>query len=129
MSTTMKMNRTTTCMVLGLALLACAAPALAAETIDLPAQEGRIWAPVGDLIGQQNNWTGTFQSKDPHGNEAKGAEDWQLVQKYSGAGLLGWFHTKEDGKKYWFRGYANNGGTGGLVGKFDLGGNAPGKYN
>ncbi len=125
----MKMNRTTTCMVLGLALLACAAPALAAETVDLPAQESRIWAPVGDLIGQQNNWTGTFQAKDPHGNEAKGAEDWQLVQKYSGAGLLGWFHTKENGKKYWFRGYADNGGTGGLVGKFDLGGNAPGRYN
>jgi hypothetical protein len=116
-------------MVLGLALLACALPALAEETVDLPAQEARIWAPVGDLVGQDNHGAVGFQSKDPHGNEAKGAEDWQLVQKYSGSLLLGWFNTNDSGKKYWFRGYGDNAGTGGLVGKFDLGGNSPGKYH
>ena len=66
----MKMNRTTTNTVLGLALLAFALPAVAEETVDLPAQAERIWAPTGDLIGLDDNGTATFQSKDPHGNEA-----------------------------------------------------------
>ncbi len=124
----MKMNRTTTITVLGLALLAFALPALAEDTVDLPAQTERIWAPTGDVIGQDNHGTATFQAKDPHGNEAKGAEDWQLVQKYSGQGLFGYFRTKENGSQYWLRGYGDNAGTGGLVGKFDLGGNIPGQF-
>ncbi len=124
----MKMNRTTTVTVLGLALLAFALPALAEETVDLPAQAERIWAPTGDVIGVDNHWTGTFQAKDPHGNEAKGAEDWQLVQKYSGAGLFGYFRTQENGSRYWLRASGDNAGTGGLVGKFDLGGNIPGQF-
>ena len=124
----MKMNRTTTVAVLGLALLAFALPALAEETVDLPAQAERIWAPTGDVIGQDNHGTATFQAKDPHGNEAKGAEDWQLVQKYSGAGLFGYFRTRENGSQYWLRAYGDNAGTGGLVGKFDLGGNIPGQF-
>jgi len=124
----MKMKRTTTATVLGLALLAFALPTLAEETVDLPAQAEPIWAPTGDVIGQDNHGTATFQSKDPHGNEAKGAEDWQLVQKYSGQGLFGYFRTQENGSQYWLRGYGDNAGTGGLVGKFDLGGNIPGQF-
>ena len=124
----MKMNRTTTITVLGLALLAFALPALAEDTVDLPAQAERIWAPTGDVIGQDNHGTATFQSKDPHGNEAKGAEDWQLVQKYSGAGLFGYFRTQDNGSQYWLRASGDNAGTGGLVGKFDLGGNIPGRF-
>ena len=111
----MKMNRTKTCVVLGLALLASALPVQAEEAVDLPAQDTRMWAPVGDLIGQENHGAAGFQSKDPFGNEAKGAEDWQLVQKYSGSLLLGWFNTKDNGKKYWFRGYGDNAGKGGLA--------------
>lgn len=125
----MKMNRTTTGMVLGLALLVCAQQAIAEEPVDLPAQNTRIWAPVGDVIGLQNNWTGTFQAKDPHGNWAKGAEDWQLYQQYSGGGLFGYFMTKDSGKRYWLRASGDNAGTGGMRGKIDLGGNSPGKYN
>ncbi len=125
----MKMKRTTTISVLGLALLACALPTLAAETVDLPAQEGRMWAPVGDVIGQDNHYSGTAQAKDAQGNEAKGAEDWQLVQKNSWAGLFGLFHTMDNGKRYWLRASGDNGGTGGPVGKYNLGGNDPGKYN
>ncbi|MEN8007483.1 MAG: hypothetical protein ABFS42_10735 [Candidatus Krumholzibacteriota bacterium] len=123
----MKMNRTMTVTVLGLALLAYALPTLAEDTVDLPAQAQRIWAPTGDLIGQNNHGTATFQAKDPHGNEAKGAEDWQLVQKYSGEGLFGYFRTRQDGSRYWLRASGDNGGTGGPVGKIDLGGNIPGK--
>jgi hypothetical protein len=125
----MKVNRTSTVSVLGLALLACALPVLAEETVDLPAQEGRMWAPAGDVIGQDNHYSGTAQAKDSQGNEAKGAEDWQLVQKNSWAGLIGLFHTKDNGKRYWFRASGDNGGTGGPVGKYDLGGKDPGKYN
>jgi len=124
----MKMNRTTTVTVLGLALLAFALPALAEETVDLPAQAERIWAPTGDVIGLDNHGTATFQAKDPHGNEAKGAEDWQLVQKYSGQGLLGMFSTKDNGTSFWLRAYGDNAGTGGLVGKVDVGSNIPGQF-
>jgi hypothetical protein len=124
----MKMNRTTTITVLGLALLAFALPALAEETVDLPAQAERIWAPTGDVIGVDSHGTATFQAKDPHGNEAKGAEDWQLVQKYSGQGLFGMFTTRENGASYWLRAYGDNAGTGGLVGKVDVGGNIPGQF-
>lgn len=124
----MKMNRTTTVTVLGLALLALALPVVAEETVDLPAQAERIWAPTGDVIGLDNHGTATFQAKDPHGTEAKGAEDWQLVQKYSGQGLFGMFITKDNGTKYWLRAYGDNAGTGGLVGKFDLGSNIPGQF-
>ena len=124
----MKMKRTTTVTVLGLALLAFALPALAEETVDLPAQVERTWAPTGDLIGLDDHGTATFQSKDPHGNEAKGAEDWQLVQKYSGQGLFGMFTTNDSGANYWLRAYGDNAGTGGLVGKVDIGGNIPGRF-
>jgi hypothetical protein len=124
----MKMNRTTAVTVLGLALLALALPAVAEETVDLPAQAERIWAPTGDVIGLDNHGTATFQAKDPHGNEAKGAEDWQLVQKYSGQGLFGMFTTNDKGSSYWLRAYGDNAGTGGLVGKVDLGGNIPGRF-
>jgi|GEM_PF-1133425 len=125
----MKMNRTTTGMVLGLVLLVCALPAVAEETVDLPAQNSRMWAPVGDLIGLENNWTGTFQDKNAYGNLAKGAEDWQLVQQYSGGGLFGYFVTKDNGKRYWMRASGDNAGSGGMRGKVDLGGDSPGKYN
>ena len=124
----MKMKRKTTVTVLGLALLAFALPALAEETVHLPAQAERIWAPTGDVIGQDNHGTATFQAKDPHGNEAKGAEDWQLVQKYSGQGLFGMFTTKDNGANYWLRAYGDNAGTGGLVGKVDVGSNIPGQF-
>lgn len=124
----MKMKRTTTVTVLGLALLAFALPAVAEETVDLPAQAERIWAPTGDVIGLDDHGTATFQAKDPHGNEAKGAEDWQLVQKYSGQGLFGMFTTTDSGSNYWLRAYGDNAGTGGLVGKVDLGGNIPGRF-
>jgi len=124
----MKMKRTMTVTVLGLALLAFALPALAEETVDLPAQAERIWAPTGDVIGLDDHGAATFQAKDPHGNEAKGAEDWQLVQKYSGQGLFGMFTTNDSGANYWLRAYGDNAGTGGLVGKVDMGGNIPGRF-
>jgi hypothetical protein len=117
------MNRTmirTT--ILTLAALACAAAATAG---DLPAQAQRIWAPTGDLVGLDNHATGAVQVLDGHGSEAKGAEDWQLLGKTTGSGLLGWHGAWDSGYTLDARAYGTN-EQGGLTGRLGLWGAKPG---
>jgi len=110
--------------ILTFALVLAAATALAG---DLPVQAERIWAPTGDLIGLDNHATGTFQALDRHGDEAKAAEDWQLLGKYSGAGILGWHKTWDSGYAMSVRGYGNS-QSGGVNGRYSLEGSAPGTF-
>ena len=66
-----------------LALLALvSATALAG---DLPVQAERIWAPTGDLIGQENYVTATFNVLDAYGDPAKIGEDTQLLEEKFGS--------------------------------------------
>lgn len=105
------------------ALAACAAASAAAG--DLPAQEQRIWAPTGDPVGLDNHATASFQALDPHGDEPKAAEDWQLLGKYSGSLLLGWHRVANSGYRTDVNAYGTN-EQGGLTGRLGARGSKPG---
>jgi len=86
---------------------------------DLPAQAQRIWAPTADAVGTDNQVTGSVQVLDGHGSEAKGAEDWQLLGKTSGSGLLGWHRTYASGYALDAHVYGTS-EAGGLTGRASL---------
>jgi hypothetical protein len=80
-----------------------------AVATDLPAQEGRIWAPTGDLIGLENHATVGGTSWDPHGNKPKYAEDWQQEDDLLFNGLFGFSTVLDSGRRIVFRGIGESG--------------------
>ncbi len=102
----MNTKQTMTALVLtGIALLV-GATAMAA---DLPAQEGRMWAPTGDLIGLENHYTVGGTTWDPHGNKSKYAEDWQQEDDLLFSGLFGFHKVLDSERSITFRGYGESG--------------------
>ena len=110
-------------------ILALLIPLGAQAADELPAQAVRIWAPDGDLVGMENHATGTFQILDPHGDDAKRGEDWQLADKYAGSGLFNWYKTYDSGYHFDVRGYATSEAANGLAGHLLATGGSPGKGN
>ncbi len=104
-------NLTLTTLVLLMAVGFTTAAA-SANTVELPAQEGRIWAPTGDIIGLENHATLGFLSWDPHGNQAKYAEDWQQSDNFIYNGLFGYQTFLESGRNIVVRGFGETDGTG-----------------
>lgn len=111
----------TTLVLLGIMCLA----GLSAAT-ELPAQEGRMWAPTGDLIGMENHATISGLSWDPHGNQIKYAEDWQQDDDLIFSGLFGFNTVLESGRHITVRGFGES-GRGTFAGLFTLNTNKPGK--
>lgn len=102
MNTKQKM---TTLVLTGMALVFSAA-AMASE---LPAQEGRMWAPTGDEVGYTNHATVGVLSWDPHGSKAKYAEDWQQEDDILFSGLFGFYKVLDNDRKIVVRGYGESG--------------------
>ena len=112
----MKTNQKMTALVLtGIALL-LGATAMASE---LPAQEGRMWAPTGDEVGFENHATIEGTSWDPHGNKPKYAEDWQQEDDTLFSGLFGFHTVLENGRTILIRGFGQS-GVGTLGSRFKL---------
>ncbi len=111
----MKRNQTMTALVLISAVLLGGLTMAA----DLPAQESRIWAPTGDLIGQPNHATLGMTSWDPHGNKPKYAEDWQQEDDLLFSGLLGYDRLYDNGRSLVVRGFGES-GRGTFAGRLTL---------
>ena len=112
----MTKNQSMTALVLtGIALLV----STTAMAADLPAQEGRIWAPTGDLIGLENHATVGVTSWDPHGNKPKYAEDWQQEDDLLFNGLFGFSTVLESGRRIVVRGLGES-GRGTMASRFTL---------
>jgi len=104
-------KQTLTTLVLLVAVLMTAATSTPINAYELPAQEGRIWAPTEDVIGLENHVTlGTF-SRDPHGNQAKYAEDWQHNDNFIYNGLFGYNTVLENGRSITVRGFGESDGS------------------
>ena len=102
----MNMKQTMTALVLtGIALLIGAT----AMATDLPAQDGRMWAPTGDQVGMENHATVGVTSWDPHGSKEKYAEDWQQEDDLLFNGLFGFNKVLESGRHITFRGIGESG--------------------
>ncbi|MCP4292590.1 MAG: hypothetical protein GY780_12240 [bacterium] len=93
---------------------------------DLPAQEGRLWAPAGDLVGQENHATLGVTSWDPHGNKAKYAEDWQQEDDLMLNALFGYKTILANGRHIQVRGFGQS-GMGTFAGHFSLDTKKPGR--
>ena len=102
----MNTKQTMTALVLTAVALLIGATAMAS---DLPAQEGRMWAPTGDLVGLDNHATIEGTSWDPHGNKPKYAEDWQQEDDTLFSGLFGFHKVLENGRTILIRGIGQTG--------------------
>ncbi len=100
----MKKQALTTLVLIG-AMLLLSTPTMASV---LPAQDGRMWAPTGDLIGLDNHATATVESWDPHGNKPKYAEDWQRTDDVIFEGLFGYYKVLDSGRSILVRGYGDS---------------------
>jgi len=119
----MNSKKTMTALVLtGMALLVSAAAMASA----LPAQEGRMWAPTGDVIGLDNHATISATSWDPHGNKAKYAEDWQQEDDVLFSGLFGFYKVLDNDRKILLRGFGES-GRGTLASRLTLFTSKPGE--
>jgi len=107
-------------------VLIAALAATTAWATDLPAQEARIWAPTGDLIGLENHATVTGTSRDPHGSQIKYAEDWQQEDDQMFGGLFAFRQVYENGRTLLLRGLGES-GKGTFAGRFTMRGRRPGK--
>ncbi len=110
---------------LTLILLAGLATALAG---DLPAQAQRIWAPAGDVIGNQNHLTATGMLNDDHGDAVKAGEELDIFGEYLGQGLFGWRHVMDNSHTLRARGLFDNHAGGGLAGDGMIASTSPGTY-
>ena len=116
----MKMTKTMILLVLLTALLATATAT--------QAQQYRIWAPTGDLVGQDNHGTVTMGVLDDYGFAPKFSEDYQLNNKFNGSLLLGWHTAGENGQLMSLRSYGRTGLDGQLNGHVTYGTAQPGKW-
>ena len=119
----MTRNQTLTTLVLLGAMLLVGTLTVAAE---LPAQDGRMWAPTGDVIGLENHATIGAVSWDPHGNKPKYAEDWQQEDDILFNGLFGFHTVLDNGRSILLRGYGES-GRGTLASRLTLVTSRPGK--
>jgi len=119
----MNKKQTMTALVLASIVLMMNVSVVAAE---LPAQDGRMWAPTGDLIGLENHATVGATSWDPHGNEFKYAEDWQQEDEILFSGLFGFYKVLENDRKILLRGIGES-GRGTLASRVTLATSKPGK--
>jgi hypothetical protein len=117
----MKMTKTMTLLVLITALL-MAATATRAQ------QEYRIWAPTGDLVGQENHGTVTMGVLDDYGFGPKYAEDWQLSNKFNGSLLQSWHTIGENSQLMSLRSYGRTALDGRLNGHATYNTAQPGKW-
>ncbi len=102
----MNTKQTMTALVLTGIVLMMSSTAMASE---LPAQDGRMWAPTGDLVGMENHATLGGTSWDPHGNQPKYAEDWQQEEDLLFNGLFGFNTVLESGRHITVRGFGESG--------------------
>ncbi len=116
-------------LALGLAPLALLALATAALGDDLPVAAERIWAPTGDLIGNENHATATFQVMDIYGDLAKTGEDWQSQEEMSGIALFNWQKVWQSGYQMGLRGAGDSESGEGVKGHLDLWGARPGRFS
>jgi len=116
-------NTMTTLVLLGAVLLTGTVFAAA----ELPSQEGRMWAPTGDVIGLENNATVGITSWDPHGNKPKYAEDWQQEDDVLFNVLFGFNNIYSSGRHLTLRGFGESGRGPALAGRFTLKTSTPGK--
>lgn len=98
-------QRMTALVLTGIVLL-IGATAMASE---LPAQDGRMWAPTGDEVGFDDHATIEATSWDPHGNKPKYAEDWQQEDDILFSGLFGFHKVLDSGRTIMVRGFGQSG--------------------
>jgi hypothetical protein len=103
---------TLTTLVLLIAMVVISTTSSAGNAAELPAQDGRIWAPTEDLVGLENHATLGFVSWDPNGNQPKFAEDWQQTDNFIYNGLFGYNTVLNNGRSIIVRGYGESDGNG-----------------
>lgn len=101
-----------------------------ARVEELPVQEARIWAPVGDEVGLDSddlvrNLTLWATSWDPHGSQNKYAEDWQQDDDPMFGGLFAFRKVFENTCYLLVRGVGET-GRGALAGRVTLATGRPG---